>query len=114
LHSDWFAALPATARFDVIVSNPPYVAEDDVHLQQGDLRFEPRMALTPGSDGLSAIRQIIRSAPEYLERGGWLLFEHGQDQGEAVRALFAAEGFVDVETRLDDESRERISLARWR
>jgi release factor glutamine methyltransferase len=114
LHSDWFAALPANARFDVIVSNPPYVAEDDAHLQQGDLRFEPRMALTPGSDGLSAIRQIIRSAPEYLERGGWLLFEHGQDQGEAVRALFAAEGFVDVETRLDDESRERISLARWR
>lgn len=114
LHSDWFSALPADLRFDVIVSNPPYVAEDDAHLQQGDLRFEPRMALTSGADGLSAIRHIIRAAPEYLQRGGLLLFEHGQDQGEAVRDLFAVEGFVDVETRQDDESRERISLASWR
>jgi len=114
LHSDWFSALPADLRFDVIVSNPPYVAEDDAHLQQGDLRFEPRMALTSGADGLSAIRHIIRAAPEYLQRGGWLLFEHGHDQGVAVRDLFAIEGFVDVETRQDDESRERISLASWR
>ncbi len=114
LHSDWFSALPADLRFDVIVSNPPYVAEGDAHLQQGDLRFEPRMALTSGADGLSAIRHIIRAAPEYLQRGGWLLFEHGHDQGDAVRDLFAAEGFVDVETRHDDESRERISLASWR
>ena len=72
------------------------------------------MALTSGADGLSAIRHIIRAAPEYLQRGGWLLFEHGHDQGVAVRDLFAIEGFVDVETRQDDESRERISLASWR
>jgi release factor glutamine methyltransferase len=114
LLSDWFAAIPAEPGFDVIISNPPYVAEDDAHLDRGDLRFEPRMALTPGHDGLDAIRHIIRAAPEYLQRGGWLLFEHGQDQGEAVRELFAMEGFADIETRPDDAMLDRVSLARWR
>lgn len=114
LHSDWFAALPESARFNVIVSNPPYVAEDDDHLQHGDLRFEPRMALTPGPDGLAAIRQIVRAAPEYLLPGGWLLFEHGHEQGDAVRELLAIEGFVDLGTERDDEDRDRVSLGRWR
>lgn len=114
LHSDWFANVPTDLRFDVVASNPPYVAEDDAHLARGDLRFEPRGALTPGGDGLAAIRTIIRSAPEFLKPGGALLFEHGLDQAEAIRALFAQEGFIDVETRRDDEQRDRVTLGRWR
>ncbi len=114
LLSDWFAAVPAALRFDCVVSNPPYVAEHDEHLGRGDLRFEPRMALTPGGDGLDAIRRIVRTAPEFLHAGASLLFEHGMDQGEAVRDLLAAEGFSDVETRRDDEDRDRVSLGRWR
>lgn len=114
LHSDWFSAFDADLRFDVIVSNPPYVAADDAHLTIGDLRFEPLMALTPGADGLGAIRHLIHAAPEFLNSGGWLLFEHGLDQGEAVRELFAVEGFVDIETHRDDAGLDRISLARWR
>jgi release factor glutamine methyltransferase len=114
LHSDWFAALPEGIRFDAVVSNPPYVAEDDAHLERGDLRFEPRMALTPGGDGLDSIRRIIHAAPDYLKPGAFLLFEHGFDQGDAVRELLATEGFIDVETRQDDEDRDRVSLGRWR
>ena len=114
LHGDWFDAFAPTLRFDVIASNPPYVAEHDAHLAAGDLRFEPRLALTPGGDGLAAIRHLIRAAPERLNGGGWLLFEHGRDQGAEVRALFAAEGFVDIETRPDDAGLDRVSLARWR
>ena len=81
-------------RFDVIVSNPPYVAAHDRHLGQGDLRFEPPEALTDGSaDGLASVRAIVAGAPAHLKPGGWLLLEHGHDQAEAVRALLAAAGF---------------------
>lgn len=109
MRSDWYSALVGE-RFDLIASNPPYIADDDPHLRQGDLRFEPRSALASGADGLDAIRIIVRETPMHLERGGWLLIEHGWDQGEAVRALFAAAGFAGVETIRDLEQRERVTL----
>ncbi|MDO8437531.1 MAG: peptide chain release factor N(5)-glutamine methyltransferase [Nitrosomonadaceae bacterium] len=92
---DWFTGI-AGEEFDLIVSNPPYVADGDPHLDQSDLRFEPRTALTAGSDGLSCIRCIVTSAVVHLIAGGWLLLEHGYDQAEACRQLLSKAGFVDV------------------
>lgn len=92
----WYEAV-GSRRFDLIVSNPPYVAQADPHLGQGDVRFEPPRALTDGSrDGLDSIRRIIAGASEHLNAGGWLLLEHGYDQGEAVQALLAATGFAEL------------------
>lgn len=108
---DWFAAV-AGRRFDLVAANPPYIAADDAHLQRGDLRFEPVDALTPGDDGLDAIRAIVAGAPCHLHAGGWLLLEHGHDQGAAVRALLEAAGFVDVETLTDLEGRDRVGMGR--
>lgn len=105
----WLAPL-AGESFDLIASNPPYVADGDPHLAQGDLRFEPALALSCGSDGLNAIRGIVADAPPLLRAGGWLLLEHGLDQGAAVRALLVAAGFVGVETARDLEGRERVTL----
>jgi len=96
----------------VIVSNPPYIAEGDPHLHEGDLRFEPAAALASGADGLDAIRIIIRDARAHLHEGGWLMFEHGFDQGPAVRELLVANGYADVFTERDLEDRERVSGAR--
>lgn len=107
----WFVALGAD-RFDMIVSNPPYIAAGDPHLQQGDLRFEPPPALASGADGLDAIREIVAGAPEHLVPGGWLLLEHGWDQGEAIRALLEQAGFVDAQTVQDLEQRDRVTLGR--
>ena len=109
--SDWFDGL-SRMMFDVIVSNPPYIASNDNHLSQGDLRFEPRDALASGIDGLDAIRDIVRRAPEHLKPGGDLLIEHGFDQGAAVRELFAQSGFVDISTSRDSEARERVTSGR--
>ena len=96
LEGSWYAPL-ATRRFDLIVSNPPYIARDDPHLAAGDLRFEPAAALTDGSrDGLDSIRAVVTGAAAHLERGGWLLIEHGYDQREAVQALLAGAGFGDT------------------
>ena len=108
----WHAPL-AEERFDLIASNPPYIASDDPHLAQGDLRFEPATALASGHDGLDDIRLIIAGAPAHLLPGGWLLMEHGWDQGDAIRALLEDAGFVEVETALDLEQRDRVSLGRW-
>ena len=108
----WHAPL-AGERFDLIASNPPYIASDDPHLAQGDLRFEPATALASGHDGLDDIRLIIAGAPAHLQPGGWLLMEHGWDQGEAIRALLEGAGFVEVETALDLEQRDRVSMGRW-
>lgn len=108
---DWCKALGGR-RFDGIVSNPPYIAETDAHLQQGDLRFEPRAALASGVDGLDAIRSIIDAAPAHLQPGGWLLLEHGFEQGAAVRQLLERRGFQDVSTAVDLERRERVSGGR--
>lgn len=108
---DWCAAL-AGERFDLIASNPPYIAAGDPHLAQGDLRFEPAAALASGDDGLDAIRSIVRDAPAHLVPAGWLLLEHGWDQGGTVRALMAAAGFVEVATESDLEGRDRVTLGR--
>ena len=109
--SDWFAAL-AGERFDLVVSNPPYIASDDPHLEQGDLRYEPASALASGSDGLDDIRRIVDGARAHLVQGGWLLFEHGWDQGNAARALLEAAGYREVFTAQDLEQRARVSGGR--
>jgi len=108
----WYAALGAD-RFDMIVSNPPYIAAGDPHLVQGDLRFEPPPALASGADGLDAIREIVAGAHVHLVPGGWLLLEHGWDQGPAIRALLEQAGFVEAQTVQDLEQRDRVTLGRW-
>ncbi len=97
----WYEALPPEGRFDLIVSNPPYIASGDPHLSQGDLRFEPRAALTDGADGLSAIRLIVRGARAHLKAGGQLWLEHGYDQAEAVHKLLSDQGFSGVRSLQD-------------
>ena len=92
---NWFDELSGE-KFDLIVSNPPYVAENDPHLQQGDLRFEPQMALSTGDNGLACIRHIIAGAPDYLVNDGWLLLEHGYDQAAACRRLFGDRDFSNI------------------
>lgn len=109
----WFAPL-AGERFGLIVSNPPYIAACDPHLAEGDLRFEPPAALSSGSDGLDDIREIVSGAEGFLADGGWLLLEHGLDQGAAIRELFEAAGFVEIATERDLESRDRVTLGRRR
>ena len=109
LLSDWFGAL-TDESFDLIVSNPPYVAEDDPHLAQCDLRFEPIRALAGGPRGLSALRHIVRNAAPRLAPGGRLLLEHGFDQGEACRAMLASAGFANVQTHRDLAGIERVTL----
>ncbi|WP_062063943.1 peptide chain release factor N(5)-glutamine methyltransferase [Cellvibrio sp. OA-2007] len=118
LQSDWFTA-PAlqgdatgAQQFDVIVSNPPYIDPQDPHLEQGDVRFEPRSALIADNHGLADIEFIIQHSWDYLRTQGWLLLEHGYDQAAAVRSLLTARGFVQVETRRDLGGNERVSLGR--
>ena len=108
---DWFAPL-AGRRFDVIVSNPPYVRADDPHLSQGDVRFEPREALVAGADGLEAIRQIAEAARTHLEPGGWVLLEHGYDQAAAARALFRRQRYHPIVSYRDLARHERVTEAR--
>lgn len=112
VEGDWFSTL-AGERFDVIVANPPYIAADDPHLAQGDLRFEPASALVAGPDGLDDLRRIVAEAPPHLYRDGWLLLEHGHDQGPAVRGLLLEEGFAEVATRRDYGGNDRITGGRW-
>ena len=104
---------PPARRFDLIVSNPPYIAANDHHLQQGDLRFEPPQALAAGPDGLDDLRIIIGGAPSHLNPGGWLLLEHGYDQETPVQALLRDAGFADVFTRHDLAGQPRVSGGRW-
>jgi len=111
LRSDWFSAL-AAERFDLIVSNPPYIADGDAHLAQGDLRFEPRNALASGTDGLDDIRRIVADAKEHLNAGGWLLFEHGYDQAGRARELLGAAGYAEVFSARDLAGIERVSGGR--
>ena len=107
----WLEPLAGT-RLDVIVTNPPYVRADDPHLTQGDVRFEPRSALVAGTDGLDAIRSIAADAVSCLRPGGWLLFEHGYDQAQAVRALLEAHGYTMVISCRDTAGHERITAGR--
>ncbi len=109
---NWFEPL-AGERFDLIVSNPPYVCEDDPHLTQGDVRFEPLTALTSGETGLDDIAQILQQANKHLVPGGWLMFEHGYDQAGAVQTLFHQYGFESIETRRDYGDQPRITIGRW-
>lgn len=99
-------------RFGLILANPPYIEADDPHLRRGDLRFEPIDALASGRDGLDAIRDIVSTALGRLEAGGWLLFEHGANQGDAARALLMAAGYLEVQTVQDLEHRDRVSAGR--
>jgi release factor glutamine methyltransferase len=108
IESDWFAGLQGR-RFDVIVSNPPYVAEGDPHLAQGDVRFEPRGALTAGPSGLDGVEAIVEQAGRHLAAAGWLVFEHGHDQGACSRVLLAAHHYERIFTRRDLSDIERVS-----
>jgi release factor glutamine methyltransferase len=112
LQSDWFGALDANERFELIASNPPYIAAGDEHLSQGDLRFEPSGALTDHADGLSALRTIVDGSPRHLLAGGWLLMEHGYDQAADVRALLDGAGYTEVQSWRDLAGIERVSGGR--
>ena len=107
----WWQALPTGARFDLVLSNPPYIAGDDPHLPA--LRHEPLMALTPGGDGLGALIEIIAGAAPHLNSGGWLLLEHGWDQATAVRSAMQSAGLDRISTRRDIEGRDRCTGGCW-
>jgi release factor glutamine methyltransferase len=113
LRCDWLAAL-AAAQFDLLISNPPYIASGDAHLSEGDLRFEPATALCSGVDGLEDLRSIVAQAPFALRGGAWLLLEHGHDQADAVRSLLCEAGFKAVTSRCDLAGQVRASGGRWR
>jgi release factor glutamine methyltransferase len=108
--SDWFSALDKQERFHIVVSNPPYIDPTDKHLQQGDVRFEPLSALIADNKGLADLEFIITHAPSYLEKDGWLLVEHGYDQGESVRTFFLQHHFIHVKTLRDIANNERVTV----
>lgn len=108
LLSDWFSSL-AKVRFDMIVSNPPYIAASDEHLEQGDVRFEPLSALVSGEDGLRDIRRISAQAVQHLNEQGWLMFEHGYDQAEQVREILQQADFQQVFSARDLSGIERVT-----
>jgi release factor glutamine methyltransferase len=108
LPSDWFSSL-VKVKFDVIVSNPPYIAANDEHLTQGDVRFEPLSALASGKDGLRDIRRISAQAMQHLNAQGWLMFEHGYDQAEQVREILRQAGFQQVFSARDLSGIERVT-----
>ncbi|MDJ0779248.1 MAG: peptide chain release factor N(5)-glutamine methyltransferase [Gammaproteobacteria bacterium] len=112
IESDWYTQLPADQTFDLVVSNPPYVAAEHPFLRAGDLPAEPQHALTPGSSGLEAIATIVAQAPRFLEPGGEIVLEHGYDQQAAVRDLLAASGFIDIECHLDLNDLPRCTTAK--
>ncbi|MCR4538154.1 peptide chain release factor N(5)-glutamine methyltransferase [Pseudomonas sp. 18.1.10] len=111
LNSHWFSALQGHT-YDLVISNPPYIADNDPHLVAGDVRFEPASALVAGRDGLDDLRHIIQEAPQHLNAAGWLLLEHGYDQAAAVRDLLLGAGFDEVHSRIDLGGHERITLGR--
>ncbi len=111
IESNWYHAL-GSQQFDIIVANPPYIVAGDMHLSQGDLRFEPIDALTDHADGLSALRIIIAGASAHLLNNGWLLLEHGYDQARAVRALLSLHGYIDIQSWKDLAGIERVTGAR--
>ncbi len=113
VQSDWFAAL-GDERYQLIVANPPYIAAADPHLEEGDLRFEPRTALAAGPAGLDDLAEIVAAAPARLEAGGWLFLEHGYDQAVAARGLLADAGFASITSWKDLAGIERVSGGQWR
>lgn len=112
VQSDWFSGL-GEERFQVIVANPPYIAAADEHLEQGDLRFEPRTALAAGPSGLDDLAEIVGGAAAHLEVDGWLFLEHGYDQASMVRSLLADAGFASITSWKDIAGIERVSGGRW-
>lgn len=110
LSGSWFDAIPQGSKFDLIISNPPYLADDDPHLQQGALPFEPATALVAEGAGLADIKKISAQAPYYLTPGGYLLVEHGAEQGAGVRALFSQAGLTDIRTLKDLAGLDRVTL----
>lgn len=112
VQSDWFSALDAQL-FDVIVSNPPYIDEQDPHLLEGDVRFEPLSALVAPKKGMAEIEHIIETGRNYLQKKGWLLLEHGYDQGQLVRDFFAKMAYKDISTVKDLGGNDRVTLAQW-
>lgn len=112
LRSDWFAAV-AQQRFDLIVSNPPYIVAGDPHLSEGDLRFEPVDALTDHANGLSDLQTIARNAAQYLAPEAWLLMEHGYDQAAAVRDVLSAHAYLEVQSWRDLAGIERVSGGKY-
>ncbi|MFA6164859.1 MAG: peptide chain release factor N(5)-glutamine methyltransferase [Methylobacter sp.] len=111
-HSDWFASVPDT-QFNLIISNPPYIAEDDSHLQQGDVRFEPQTALRAADQGLSDIKIITGAARSHLEHGGHLLIEHGYNQQQQVQAIFKDFHYDNVQTYTDLSGQPRVTYGQW-
>ena len=109
MQSDWWQDL-AGETFDIVVSNPPYIRTGDPHLATGDVRFEPRSALVAGEDGLDAIRAILAEIHAHLRPGGWLLFEHGHDQGDAITAMLASEGLENIRCLQDLGGNDRVSI----
>jgi release factor glutamine methyltransferase len=112
IKSDWFSAIEPTGRFDMIVSNPPYIAENDTYLSRGDLPAEPLLALSSGITGLESLERIISDAIGYLNSGGHLLLEHGYDQEIAVTGLLKSRGFVGVNCQYDVNNLPRISIGK--
>jgi len=113
--SNWFEALneeDGSGKYDIIVSNPPYIATGDVHLEQGDLRFEPSTALASGSDGLDDIRRIIKASPAYLQPDGWLMLEHGYDQSTNVSKLLKIFNFNKIDTAKDLANIDRVTFGK--
>lgn len=116
LESNWFTTLDQQSTrsvFNIIISNPPYIANNDVHLIQGDVRFEPMSALVSGEKGLDDIRTIIESAPKFLARNSWLLIEHGYEQGREARELFQNRGFSHIKTIQDLSHNDRVTLGHY-
>lgn len=112
LQGSWFAPL-AGQTFALIASNPPYIDVADPHLAQGDVRFEPSSALVAQQHGLADLSAIVQQAPQYLLPQGWLLLEHGWQQGESVRALLQAAGFISIATRRDYGDNDRVTFGQW-
>ncbi|CAI0855313.1 Release factor glutamine methyltransferase [Serratia quinivorans] len=112
LQGSWFAPL-AGQTFALIASNPPYIDAADPHLAQGDVRFEPSSALVAQQHGLADLSAIVQLAPQYLQPQGWLLLEHGWQQGESVRALLQAAGFISIATRRDYGDNDRVTFGQW-
>ena len=111
-HGSWFSAVKGK-RFDIIVSNPPYIAENDQHLKQGDVRFEPLSALTSGINGLQDIHHIVKNSPDHLNHDGILFLEHGFQQGQSVQAILKSNGFKDIKTLEDYSGNPRVTLGIW-
>lgn len=113
LQSHWFDNLAENKSYDLILSNPPYIPENDPHLQQGDVRYEPQQALVSGKDGLDAIRHLVSESPQHLQPGGYLMLEHGYDQGERVQQLFVQHGYKDVQQKEDLGGHVRVTFGRF-